>query len=138
MEKIFYSIAEVAEKTGLEKHVVRFWESEFSDIKPDRRQGRRYFRDSDIKVILRIKDLLYKQGFTIKGAKKVLHSKNPVDMSVLEEPSAAQLAAQPGLGRKILAKFSFGGESFAAAERNGADSTLVLKKLMEIDDILKG
>ena len=80
-EKIFYSIAEVSDKTDLPKYVIRFWEKEFSEINPDRRQGRRYYRQSDIDTIFKIKDLLYKKGYTIKGAKKVLHEKPKSDNS---------------------------------------------------------
>ena len=72
-DKIFYSIAEVADKTDLPKYVIRFWETEFAEISPDRHSGRRYYRQADIDIILKVKDLLYKQGFTIKGAKKFLH-----------------------------------------------------------------
>ena len=57
-EKIFYSIAEVAEATDLPKYVIRFWETEFAEISPDRRAGRRYYRQSDIDVIFKVKDFL--------------------------------------------------------------------------------
>ncbi len=67
----FKTISEVAEFLGLPQHVLRFWESKFSQIKPVKlRGGRRYYRPDDIEVLSTIKHLLYKQGYTINGAKK--------------------------------------------------------------------
>lgn len=67
----FKTISEVADFLGLPQHVLRFWESRFSQIKPLKmRGGRRYYRPDDIEVLSTIKHLLYKQGYTINGAKK--------------------------------------------------------------------
>ena len=67
----FKTISEVADFLGLPQHVLRFWESRFSQIKPVKlRGGRRYYRPDDIEVLSTIKHLLYKQGYTINGAKK--------------------------------------------------------------------
>lgn len=136
-DKIFYSIAEVSESTGLPKHVIRFWETEFPEIKPDRRQGRRYYRQGDIDVIERVKDLLYKKGFTIKGAKKFMSDKRAqhgekvfADFRMDE----AQKSLAPVQEPRILKKYSF-----AKPEGEGkADAKKVLKALAEIEDILKG
>lgn len=69
----FRTISEVANHLGVEQHVLRFWETKFSQIKPMKRGGgRRYYRPEDIVVLEKIHGLLYKQGYTIKGAQNVL------------------------------------------------------------------
>ncbi len=71
--KIFYSIGEVSTLTGLKSHILRYWESEFPTLKPEKRSnGRRAYRKSDILLILAIKKLLYEEGYTIAGARKKL------------------------------------------------------------------
>ena len=72
--KSFFSISEVSNITGLRQHVLRYWETQFSVLKPKKnRAGNRLYRKKDIQTILGIKKLLYKQGYTINGAKKKLH-----------------------------------------------------------------
>lgn len=67
------TISEAAELLDVPQHVLRFWETKFSQIKPLKRNGgRRYYRPSDIDVLQQIKFLLYRQGYTIKGAKKAI------------------------------------------------------------------
>jgi DNA-binding transcriptional MerR regulator len=69
----FRTISEVATDLGVQQHVLRFWESKFQQIKPMKRGGgRRYYRPEDINLISSIKDLLYNQGFTIRGVQKLL------------------------------------------------------------------
>lgn len=69
----FRTISEVADELNVEQHVLRFWETRFSQIKPLKRGGgRRYYRPEDIKVLEHIHHLLYNEGYTIKGAQKVL------------------------------------------------------------------
>ncbi|MYD59917.1 MAG: MerR family transcriptional regulator [Gemmatimonadetes bacterium] len=69
IKKLYYSIREVSELTGIESHVLRFWEKEFSQLNPRRgRSGNRAYTERNIKVILAIKDLLYAQKYTIQGA----------------------------------------------------------------------
>lgn len=69
----FRTISEVANDLDVPQHVLRFWESKFQQIKPLKRGGgRRYYRPEDVQVISVIKDLLYNQGFTIRGVQKLL------------------------------------------------------------------
>lgn len=69
----FRTISEVAEMLNVEQHVLRFWETKFTQIKPLKRGGgRRYYRPEDVSVLERIYSLLYKEGYTIKGAQNVL------------------------------------------------------------------
>ena len=69
----FRTIGEVAEHLNVEQHVLRFWETKFTQIKPLKRGGgRRYYRPEDVAVLECIYNLLYKEGYTIKGAQNVL------------------------------------------------------------------
>jgi len=72
-KKLYYSISEVCSMTELEQHVLRYWESEFPQLKPKKnRAGNRAYREKDIEIINYIKHLLYEEKFTITGAKKKL------------------------------------------------------------------
>lgn len=78
-EKLYYKIGEVAKITGIKTHVLRYWETEFKAIRPNKsRSNQRLYRQQDIDLILHLKDLLYKQGFTISGARKKLREKKSV------------------------------------------------------------
>ena len=69
----FHSISEVAKELDLPTHVLRFWETKFKEIEPVKRAGgRRYYRTEDVELISHIKELLYKQGYTIKGVQALL------------------------------------------------------------------
>jgi DNA-binding transcriptional MerR regulator len=69
----FRTISEVAEDLDVPQHVLRFWESKFSQIRPLKRGGgRRYYRPEDVLLLRRIRDLLYRDGYTIKGVQKLL------------------------------------------------------------------
>jgi len=70
---MYYSISEVSEMTSVKPHVLRYWESEFPTLRPKKnRAGNRNYRPKDIKAILVIRDLLYREKFTISGARKKL------------------------------------------------------------------
>ena len=72
----FRTISEVSAALDVPPHVLRFWESKFTNLRPLKRSGgRRYYRPDDVAVLTRIRDLLYKDGFTIKGAQRHLKSK---------------------------------------------------------------
>lgn len=69
----FRTISEVADDLGVEQHVLRFWETKFSQIKPLKRGGgRRYYRPEDVELLKSIYNLLYQEGYTIKGVQKLL------------------------------------------------------------------
>ncbi len=73
LAKMYYSISEVSSMTGVKPHVLRYWETEFPSLKPKKnRAGNRNYKSKDIKSILVIRDLLYKEKFTISGARKKL------------------------------------------------------------------
>jgi DNA-binding transcriptional MerR regulator len=75
-DKLYYKIGEVAKFTGVKTHVLRYWETEFKAIRPNKsRSNQRLYRKQDVELILHLKDLLYNQGFTIAGARKKLREK---------------------------------------------------------------
>jgi len=83
IKKLYYSISEVSTITGLEQYVLRYWESEFPQLKPAKnRAGNRIYTNKDIKLILYIKKLLRDERYTIEGAKRVLEEYVPESESV--------------------------------------------------------
>ena len=75
IKKLYYSIGEVSKMTDLKAYVLRYWETEFKQLKPPKnRAGNRTYRQNDIDLILFIKDLLYNKKFTIEGARTQLAS----------------------------------------------------------------
>ena len=77
IKKLYYSISEVSEITELKQYVLRYWETEFAQLKPNKNKaGNRIYRSHDINTILEIKTLLYDRKFTIKGA--LQYFKQPV------------------------------------------------------------
>jgi DNA-binding transcriptional MerR regulator len=79
--KRYFTIGEVSELCGVKPHVLRYWEQEFTQLKPVKRRGnRRYYQHHEVLLIRRIRELLYEQGFTISGAR------NKLDGHVNEEP----------------------------------------------------
>jgi DNA-binding transcriptional MerR regulator len=89
--KRYFTIGEVSELCAVKPHVLRYWEQEFSQLKPVKRRGnRRYYQHHEVLLIRRIRDLLYEQGFTINGARHRLDSEGA-------EPRAAARAAGPSL-----------------------------------------
>ncbi len=89
--KLYYSISEVSELTGVKAHVLRYWESEFPSLRPRKgRAGSRRYRQRDIEEVQAIKSLLYEQGFKIAGARKALLERRQAGAVVAVEP--AQLA----------------------------------------------
>jgi DNA-binding transcriptional MerR regulator len=79
MEKLFYKIGEVSKIAGLASYVLRFWESEFSSLRPKKNAGgQRIYSKTDLDLVLEIKRLLHKEGWTISGAKKFLQTRKPL------------------------------------------------------------
>ena len=73
LKKLYYSISEVSKLAGLEQYILRYWETEFEQLKPGKnRAGNRIYTNKDIKLILQIKRLLREEKYTIEGAKKIL------------------------------------------------------------------
>ncbi|MGH9901149.1 MAG: MerR family transcriptional regulator [Pyrinomonadaceae bacterium] len=98
-EKLFFKIGEVCEITDVQAHVLRYWESEFPMLAPQKnRAGQRTYRKRDVEMVLRIKELLYEDQYTIAGAKKKLTSelRGASKLKVVTpEMSASPLATPP-------------------------------------------
>lgn len=74
--KRYFTIGEVSDLCGVKPHVLRYWEQEFTQLKPVKRRGnRRYYQHHEVLLIRRIRELLYEQGFTISGARNRLDSR---------------------------------------------------------------
>ncbi|HOO51235.1 MAG TPA: MerR family transcriptional regulator [Alphaproteobacteria bacterium] len=98
-ETAFRTISEVADDLGVQQHVLRFWETKFSQIKPMKRGGgRRYYRPEDVAMIKKIHSLLYVEGYTIKGVQKLLKGTTKSQILAEQKQSAPeQLAEQKTL-----------------------------------------
>jgi DNA-binding transcriptional MerR regulator len=97
-EKLFFKIGEVCELTGVQAHVLRYWESEFPMLAPQKnRAGQRTYRKRDVEMALRIKELLYEDQYTIAGAKKKLASelRGASKLKVVPTPDPNAPAAPP-------------------------------------------
>ncbi len=93
-EKKYYRIGEVSRITGVEPHVLRYWESEFPQIRPRRVARQRLFRKKDVEIINRIRQLLHEEGFTISGARKHL-SRKQAGQKELKDMRTASVPADP-------------------------------------------
>ena len=118
--KLFFKIGEVCEITDTQPYVLRYWESEFPALAPAKNtSGQRIYRRRDIETVLRIKQLLYEEGFTIAGAKKRLEME-------MAGRTPTPSSAPPG---------GNGGDGAAASSASGSDATK--KALHEIRDQLR-
>lgn len=96
----FRTISEVADELDVPQHVLRFWETKFTQIKPLKRGGgRRYYRPEDVALLKRIHNLLYTEGYTIKGVQKLLkgQGKSSAAEAPAQAPAVAALAAAPAI-----------------------------------------
>ena len=99
--KRYFTIGEVSELCGVKPYVLRYWEQEFTQLKPMKRRGnRRYYQHHEVLLIRRIRELLYDQGFTISGARNRLSEQGLSRSAVVEPPvaesSLARLDAHDG------------------------------------------
>ena len=100
--KRYFTIGEVSELCGVKPHVLRYWEQEFTQLKPLKRRGnRRYYQHHEVLLIRRIRELLYEHGFTINGARNRLDDPNPGSIAVTRTMTVPQ-PISPGSIRKEL------------------------------------
>src|SRR5689334_12050770 len=97
--KRYFTIGEVSDLCGVKPHVLRYWEQEFTQLKPVKRRGnRRYYQHHEVLLIRRIRELLYEEGFTISGARNRLDSglsgEEKADASHRARPAAAPAAGE--------------------------------------------
>jgi DNA-binding transcriptional MerR regulator len=94
--KRYFTIGEVSELCGVKPHVLRYWEQEFTQLKPVKRRGnRRYYQHHEVLLVRRIRDLLYEQGFTISGARHRLEEAGE------REAPAVTTEAMPEAGHAV-------------------------------------
>jgi DNA-binding transcriptional MerR regulator len=122
--KRYFTIGEVSELCGVKPHVLRYWEQEFTQLRPVKRRGnRRYYQHHEVLLIRRIRELLYEQGFTINGARNRLDSHGAV---IDEAPAAEREEAAPA---PVAAK---------SEDRSGTvDVEQLRKELLKVVDLLK-
>ncbi|RAP65987.1 transcriptional regulator [Achromobacter sp. HZ01] len=125
--KRYFTIGEVSDLCGVKPHVLRYWEQEFTQLKPVKRRGnRRYYQHHEVLLIRRIRSLLYEQGFTISGARNRLGDARdvPHDQDAAVRLSGAEMQAlrnELGNVSTMLAE-ALGTSAGAAASNNGAAS----------------
>jgi DNA-binding transcriptional MerR regulator len=104
--KRYFTIGEVSELCGVKPHVLRYWEQEFSQLKPLKRRGnRRYYQHHEVLLIRRIRELLYEHGFTINGARNRLEEpagSQPIGSSAGNKTMTVPQPISPGNIRKEL------------------------------------
>ncbi len=135
------TIGEVAEELDIATHVLRFWESKFHQIKPQKRRGRRYYRPEDINTLSQIKILLYGEGYTIRGVQKFLagggkkkaegSNNNSPKVASAEQarPAAKQVSKpKPNVESDWFGRDLFGNE--IAAEETESEETVTLEEIV--------
>lgn len=132
----FRTISEVATELSVPSHVLRFWETKFSQVKPLKRGGgRRYYRPEDIALLQNIRSLLYDDGYTIKGVQKLLREgggKTPIVGAKLSGETSAQ---KTQVGLPTAASPPMKQTPLSATTRSALND--VLRELEELQDILQ-
>lgn len=101
--KRYFAIGEVSDLCMVKPHVLRYWEQEFSQLKPVKRRGnRRYYQHDDVVMVRRIRSLLYEQGFTIGGARQRLKDQLRLGTSLPEEIAAEPAANSAGSAKSEI------------------------------------
>ena len=101
--KRYFTIGEVSELCGVKPHVLRYWEQEFTQLKPVKRRGnRRYYQHHEVLLIRRIRELLYEQGFTISGARNRLDGRSGQGEDVEAAPAAPPAPPVPTIAPDVL------------------------------------
>jgi len=130
--KRYFTIGEVAELCGVKPHVLRYWEQEFTQLRPMKRRGnRRYYQHHEVLMIRRIRDLLYDQGFTINGARNRLQE---LAHAARNDAAAEELVDEPELPSMLVDA----ARDLSIDARGGValDSNAVRKELFEIRALL--
>ncbi|MGE3468612.1 MAG: MerR family transcriptional regulator [Pyrinomonadaceae bacterium] len=122
-EKIYFKIGEVCELVGVQAHVLRYWETEFPMLSPQKnKSGQRSYRRRDVEIALRIKRLLYNEMFTIAGAKKKLHSEQREGNKPKTEARARSESGSKRVEAPTLFDTGFNIDEEAAEAKNDSSS----------------
>ena len=145
--KRYFTIGEVGELCGVKPHVLRYWEQEFTQLRPIKRRGnRRYYQHHEVLMIRRIRDLLYEQGFTISGARNKMQElaqaqkglkKDLIENGSLDDELLDDFDEE-GTPSEALEKASMAMESAQRASSLQVTSSLptLRRELMDIRDLL--
>jgi len=134
-EKLFFKIGEVCEIVGVQAHVLRYWESEFSVLAPQKnRAGQRTYRKRDVETALRIKELLYDDLFTIAGAKKKIagEMRGGNKLKVVSPENARPVPVSVGQSRQPQLTES---ESLAQPTMKSSSDVLTVEDRLAIRDL---
>jgi DNA-binding transcriptional MerR regulator len=146
--KRYFTIGEVGELCGVKPHVLRYWEQEFTQLRPVKRRGnRRYYQHHEVLMIRRIRDLLYEQGFTISGARNKMQElaqsqkglrKEAVDLSASDDENMDDFDEDMSAFSQSEATSAMATESAQRASPLQASSSLptLRRELMDIRDLL--
>lgn len=94
-DKLYFSISEVSKLCAIKAYVLRYWEQEFSQLKPVKRQGRRYYQQHDVLMVRQIRKLLYEDGYTIQGARlQLANTPGEVSQSVIVDATVKKVIAE--------------------------------------------
>ena len=127
--KRYFTIGEVSELCGVKPYVLRYWEQEFTQLKPMKRRGnRRYYQHHEVLLIRRIRDLLYDQGFTISGARNRLSDAPP--------PAAEVALEEDETGGLSMAETAVAADRAVNAERLHMASGQLRAELLSIRELL--
>ena len=122
--KRYFSIGEVAELCSLKPHVLRYWEQEFTQLRPMKRSGnRRYYQHHEVLLVRRIRELLYEEGFTISGARNRLiekGSKAKLNADLIAQASADAALVGVAFPPDLFAPLELGSEAASEAEASAA------------------
>ena len=136
--KRYFTIGEVSELCGVKPHVLRYWEQEFTQLRPMKRRGnRRYYQHHEVLMIRRIRDLLYDQGFTISGARNKLQEIVQIER---DKRRAGEVMLE-GVDVEEVEESGFGESQFEDAPPEERDEfaqklQLLKRELFEIRDLL--
>lgn len=139
-EKLYFKIGEVCELVGVQAHVLRYWETEFPMLSPQKNNsGQRSYRRKDVEMALRIKQLLYKEMFTIAGARKKLQSEHREGARPKVENADTGDLSAPTLFDSVYedvgSDAASGGRQYTPKQRDALRSIAV--NLVELREILK-
>ena len=127
----FRTISEVAGELGLPQHVLRFWETKFSQVKPMKRGGgRRYYRPEDVALLRHVRSLLYDEGYTIKGVQKQLRQGGVDKAELLTRKSAQKSATRSAANTDDIASVKADNEAAKQSIRAAIDKLQSLRETL--------
>lgn len=138
-EKLFFKIGEVCELAGVQAHVLRYWESEFPMLAPQKnRAGQRVYRKRDVEIALRIKELLYEDQYTIAGAKKRLANdlRAGGKLKVLSSENSEEDSGQSAANTQDRAAPKATGASLSPSMRTAEDRKALRRVASELRELL--